>query len=345
MLKLLPLTLLLLALLQPPAAHATEWGVLPLPKNALAMNPEDWAAAYNMVLAINAPLNVTLLSWKDLEPQTETYDVKNRLGGFAYAATLGMRGYFGVSLINTVKRDMPDDLAALEWTNPALLPRFEKLLNQLQTQLPADLRYFVIGNEVDVYFGKHPSEWAGYAAFYAEAKAMVQRRFPQAKVGMAVTYEGLKSGRTADISRAVAASDAAFFTFYPVLNLKAVPPAQTPAMLDELIANAQGKDVLLQEVGYPSSEKIGASPALQASFFETIIPAIAARPQIKLASIFLLHDFEPKLCNILTSYYGADQWGNLTTPFKEFICTLGVHSFDGTPKPAWDVIAKHLGGR
>jgi len=340
--KALPLICLLSVFALP--AHATEWGVLPLPKNALSMRPEDYAEAVDLAMGIKAPINVSLLSWKDLEPKAGVYDVKNRLGGMAYSFTKGMSGYFGISLINTLKRDMPDDLIDMEWSDPALLPRFEKLLDQVASQLPPQhVPYFVIGNEVDVYFEKHPDEVQAYLGFYRAARAMVKQRFPNTKVGITVTYEGLKKGRESLVATMVSESDAAFFTFYPFLDLKVLPPATIPPMLDEVIAAAQGKDILLQEIGYPSSPLIGSSPALQAEFFTVILPAIKARPQIKVASVFLMHDLEPKLCDMLTGYYGADQWGDKTAPFKAFLCTLGVRGFEGTPKPAWDVIAKLLG--
>lgn len=322
---------------------ATDWGVLPYPRNPLAGKPSDLVEAIEKVQAISAPVNVTLLGWHDLEPGKETYDIKGRLGGFGYAAKQGMIPYFGVSVINTVKRDMPDDLLGAAWSDPRIIARFAKMLEVAAKELPRDLPYFVIGNEVDSYFEKHPDEVDSYLAFYSKARSLVKLRYPRAKVGMSVTFEGLRKDKSRGvIARAIQASDAAIFTFYPIFDLKPTPPAETPALLDQLVAAAQNKDVLLQEVGYSSGKAIGSSEAMQAEFFRLIIPAIKARPQIKLASIFALYDFDPKVCDMLTNYYGMNSWFVNGASARGFLCTLGVHDASGRPKPAWYVIEKAL---
>lgn len=322
---------------------ATDWGVLPYPRNPLAGKPSDLVEAIEKVQAISAPVNVTLLGWHDLEPGKETYDIKGRLGGFGYSAKQGMIPYFGVSVINTVKRDMPDDLLGAAWSDPRIIARFAKMLEVAAKELPRDLPYFVIGNEVDSYFEKHPDEVDSYLAFYSKARSLVKLRYPRAKVGMSVTFEGLRKDKSRGvIARAIQASDAAIFTFYPIFDLKPTPPAETPALLDQLVAAAQNKDVLLQEVGYSSGKAIGSSEAMQAEFFRLIIPAIKARPQIKLASIFALYDFDPKVCDMLTNYYGMNSWFVNGASARGFLCTLGVHDASGRPKPAWYVIEKAL---
>lgn len=322
---------------------ATDWGVLPYPRNPLAGKQSDLVEAIAKVQAISAPINVTLVGWHDLEPAKETYDIKGHLGGFSYAARQGMIPYFGVSVINTVKRDMPDDLLGAAWSDPRMLLRFSKMLEAAAKELPRDLPYFVIGNEVDSYFEKHPDEVDSYLAFYSKARALVKLRYPRAKVGMSVTFDGMRKGTSRSvIARAIQASDAAFFTFYPIFDLKPTPPVETPALLDRLIAAAQNKDVLLQEVGYSSGKAIGSSEAMQAEFFKLIIPAIKARPQIKLASIFALYDFDPKVCDMLTNYYGMNSWFVNGASARGFLCTLGVHDASGRPKPAWYVIEKAL---
>ena len=81
----------------------------------------------------------------------------------------------------------------------------------------------------------------------------------------------------------------------------------------------------------------------QAKFFETIIPAIQKRPQIKFASIFALHDFDEKGCKGLIGYYGMGGLFSLTQQgkdFQGFLCSLGLLREDGTPKPSWDAAMK-----
>ncbi len=324
-------------------ASAAQWGIMPLPKNAMQGNPQDLVDAIVKVKSIPALISVNVTGWRDLEPEKEKYDTERRLGGYEYGVKQGLIPYFGVSLINTVKRDMPDDLVGLKWEDPILLERFSKLVAEVKSKLPENLSYFIIGNEVDIYFQKHPEEVASYLAFYEKAKAVVKQHFPSARVGITATMEGLiKAERKETVLKVLKASDAAFFTFYPVFNMQPGQMGETAKYLDIMITAAEGKDVILQEVGFPSSATVGSSNALQAEFFSNIIPAINVRPQIKMASIFVLHDLEPPLCSILTNYYGVGTENNANTYFQDFLCSLGVHDMNGKPKPAWGVIATEL---
>ena len=336
--QLLFICLLLLAL----PARGAEWGVLPIPRESDVWSVNDYVDALNMVKSINAPVQVSVNGWGDLEPETNKYAIDQHLGGLAYGHGLGLQPYFGISVINTTRRDMPADLISLRWNDPALLGRFEKLLDATREKIPENLSVLIIGNEVDVYLEQHPDEIDDYLAFYAKASAAARQRYPQARIGVTVTYEGLIKGRADIISPMISISDAAFFTFYPLFDMKAQPVASVPSHLDRLQQAAQGKDIYLQEVGYPSSSLSGSSEAQQAEFFATAIPAINARPQIKLASIFLLHDLSPKLCQGLTAYYGFGDAGHFANLLSDFLCSLGVRRLDGTPKPAFETISALL---
>jgi hypothetical protein len=327
-------------------ANAADLTVLPFPKNFLDFKPENYEEALQQVKHITAPhaVNVTLHDWSKLEPTAGTYRVQEEMGGALHAIELGYTPYIGATVIDTTNLARPDDLKRTKWNDPLLLQRYEALLDTLATKFPRTVPYFVIGNEVDVYLDKHRDELAGFQQFLLAAMHAVRQRFPQAQIGVSVTYEGYLSDRKDIISLMIAASDTAFFTFYPQVAMKFFPPDETPAQLDILISAAQNKPVLLQEVGYPSGSKTS-SEAIQAEFFRVIIPAIQARQQIKLASLFALHDFEPKLCDMLAGYYGVSGIMSLmpwVTEFKAFLCTLGLKTSDGQPKQAWNVVMESL---
>lgn len=323
---------------------AAEWGVLPLPKHFSQAKPEDTSEAVDTVLSLPAPISITTLGWGELEPTKDMDKSADRLGGVAYMISRGMKPYFGISVINTVRRDMPDDILTTDWKSPALLARFKTLIEKTTHYLPKDLPYFIIGNEADVYFSKHKEELEGYLAFYTAASKTVKQYYPHALTGISVTFDALRKNRKDQFTKLVQASDAAFVTFYPSIDMVPAKPADTPAMLDELIQAVSGRDVYLQEVGYFTSKDLGASQALQAEFYEAIIPAINARPKIKLASIFMLHDLEPKLCDTMTQYYGIALYGKeMENKFGNMMCSLGLKDSDGTPKQAWNTVVKALG--
>ena len=326
-----------------PPAHAAEWGIVPIFRNFLDGRPQDLIDTLELARSVHAPAYVSVMGWHDLEPQSGKDETEWRLGGLAYGIEKGFVPYMGISIINTVRRDMPDDLEDISWSDPALLVRWQALLDRVQTRLPGQLPTFLIGNEVDIYFEKHPDELADFLTFYKAARQAVLARWPQARVGSSVTYEGLITTRRDLVQQILAVGDAAFFTFYPMIQFKPVDLSAMPAALDAMITAAEGKQIYLQEVGYPSAPGLSSSPLKQAEFFSTIIPLIEARPQIVQANIFCMHDFSPKLADMLTSYYGFG-WapGVFVRPFKEFLMTLGLRTHDGQDKPAWTAVQKAL---
>lgn len=337
-----------LLLVAPPHVQAAEWGVLPIPRESGTWDLNDYINSLKMVKAIGAPVQVSVNAWSEMEPRKGHFEIDQHLGGLAYGAnTIGLTPYFGINVINTTRRDMPADLMETSWTDPVMITRFEALLDATLEKVPASLPYMIIGNEVDVYLEKHPDEIEPFLAFYAKASAAARLRYPQAKIGITVTYEGLTKPERSDIvKRMIAVSDAAFFTFYPVFDLKALPLEQTEGRLDEMLIAAGTKDVILQELGFPSSPVIGVSEAMQANFFARVIPAIEARPRIKMASIFLLHDLDPKLCGSFVGYYGfGSAPDDLVAKFSAFLCSLGVRHLDGSLKPAWGVISHLISSR
>lgn len=326
------------------AARAADFSILPIPKHMSAWKFEDYQEALELVhKAAPGKLMVNLWDWQKLEPHEGKYGIKEELGGINYAIKeVGITPYAGVVVINTVKRVLPEDIDELSWDDPRMVTRYGQMLDEVKSQLSKPPAYFLIANEADVYLSEHPDEVPAFMKFAAAAKREVRARFPETIIGLSATYEGFKSGgKRAEIVRdLIGASDAAIYTYYPVFNLKPLPPEAIPAHLDEMIAAAGAKRVVLQEVGYPSAGK-ETSPAAQAAFFARAIPEIERRPAIAVAGLFALHDFDGKTCEGLTSYYGFDGLAGFapaTQDFKAFLCSLGLRDGEGNPKPAWDAV-------
>jgi hypothetical protein len=112
-------------------------------------------------------------------------------------------------------------------------------------------------------------------------------------------------------------------------NRVRLQPVEPLARLDDLLA--RGLPVLLQEVGYPSSDVLHSSEAEQVEFVQNVFAAWkSAGDSIPYLNYFLLHDFNEALCGALEGYYG------LRNPnFHAYLCTLGLRQANGTPKLAW----------
>ncbi len=322
-------------------AFATSYAISPYPVHGTGASLKDWQAA----LADLDDAHVTALleakTWHELEPKAGDYNVKQLAKDIHDNADKGRMLLLGFQLINTTRRDMPEDLNETAWDDPAMITRFKALMAALKAENPVPPKYISIGNEADVYFQLHPKELAAYLIFFEKAAAAAREAMPGAKVGITVTFEGLRHGRGAIVQKLLNASEVAIFTYYPLIDLKPLPIENVGEHIDSMVKAAGSHDVLLQEVGYPTGALVGSSEQKQAQFFKYATGAIAQHEQIKFANIFLLNDFSDKDCSNFVGYYGFDKINeDIRNKFSDFICTLGLKDKDGKPKLAWPVVKK-----
>ncbi len=327
------------------AALATEFTVLAYPRNGGQANAEDWAATAQDLKDINASTIVITKTWRDLEPGSRIYgDLHQLAKDFNDNTAAGRPVFFGFQPINTVKRELPRDLEKLAWDDPALITRLQELMDQFVREGAKPPKYVSLANEADVYFEKNPKELPAFLKFYERAAEVIKRNaWPDTRVGITVTFDGLMTGRTEIIAKLVQASEIAIFTYYPVIGLKPLPVENIGDHLDLITQAAGEKDIYFQEAGFPSSEGLGSSQARQAKFFDTFISALRGRDQIKMASLFMLHDFTQEHCDMFTGYYGfAKAPKGTKAKFRDFICTLGLKTSDGKEKQAWKTVVNNL---
>lgn len=100
-----------------------------------------------------------------------------------------------------------------------------------------------------------------------------------------------------------------------------------------MLVYAAGKPLLV-EIGYPSSELLGSSEAMQAEFFVNAraLSLTKRLPQAQALNLFDLHDAAPATCAAEAEYYGA---GVLREAYIAYRCSLGPRRADGSPKAAW----------
>ncbi|MBC7843322.1 MAG: hypothetical protein H7099_13460 [Gemmatimonadaceae bacterium] len=315
--------------LRPTLAIAANPRPIPAPQAA------DFVAALDSSLAVGAKGIVQTYTWRELEPDSARLDVQRVIDDFRYSRSRGLQIFLGIQVINTVKREMPADIAALAWTDPRVQRRFDRLLDALQPIL-GDVTYFSIGNEVADYL-RTRSEWPAYTTFVGQAVASLHRRVPGIKVGATMEYSGAAINTTA--ARAlIAVSDVAIYTLYPFLldSFNVAPATITGVLFDNMIVIAGGKPVVLQELGYPASSVNRSSELAQAAFFTDAIGQWRARGSTAMpfVSLFLLHDFTPQQCSDFGVYYNLPN----QPQFIEFLCSLGLRKADGSPRPSWDAV-------
>jgi len=253
-----------------------------------------------------------------------------------YGGQTSLPAYLGIQTINTTERGLPSRFRKARWTKTEMLLEFDEFLRGLVPTTGQNVRWLSLGNEADVYLAEHPDELEDYLSFYKKATISARRVFPSAKIGITVTYDGLTGERSAIAGKLIAASDAVFITYYPVKFT-----VKSPEIIDKELTDLQAmfpeKQIIFQEIGFPSSPKLNSSETIQSAFFETTLPKLKASPAVGFINLFALHDFSPSVCRALQS-----QYNNKSEFFRDYLCTLGFFTTSGKPKKSWKSIETAL---
>jgi hypothetical protein len=336
------LLFLFLCMAVPRNVRAAVFAITANPRNSEKATIFDWMNVAADLREADAKGIVITKTWSSLEPSKENYNLHQLAKDIGSNIRDGREVFFGFQPINTTKRDIPSDLEHTRWDDPALIERYRELLDHLASESPAQPKYISIGNEVDIYFQKHPDEFSSYLRFYKAAYDLTHLKFPDSQIGVTVTHWGILTEGHESINQLLAISDIAIFTYYPLKDLDPLPLDQIENSLDAIVLAAQGKPVVLQEIGFPSGTLVGSSEEMQAAFLTNIITGIKARPEFTFASIFLLHDFSPAFCDQLAGYFGVSGSDDDARKFRDVLCTLGLRKSDGQEKLAWRSVVDAL---
>ncbi|MCW5941710.1 MAG: hypothetical protein KIS66_05735 [Fimbriimonadaceae bacterium] len=268
--------------------------------------------------------------WNDLEPAPGQFAWKTMEDEAGWLRLLGAEAIATVKTLDTIKRVLPSDLGTLAWDDPKLLARWKAFLDAYVRKLPPGVRWLSLGNEVDGYLAVHPDEVGAYLRFLETGRSTVKAARPDLKVGVTLMRDGLV--KRADVVKRLAPfGDVSVFTYYPMADdMSPLPASETPGHFTAMLAAANGRPLVLQEIGLPSSPVVGSSEAIQAEFVRGVFAELDKhQKEIPLACFFLQLDIGPKLLDKLETYYGVSN-----ERFRAFLGSLGLRTADGKPKAA-----------
>ena len=325
---------------EPPAAAAPgipAGGALSITPNTSNIPPQsgpEILAAIQSTYDAGARGFYAAYRWSELEPQPGQFALADVVNGLNVARSLGFtRVFLSIHVINTTNKETPSDLLGVAWDDPVMQDRFRALLDQVLPLLGNEVLWLGIGNEVDAWLGPPRNEWAEYQTFFSQARAYVRAAKPTMQVGVATILDGARGPWRTEVQALNAVADVAIFTYYGNDNaFQALPPSAATQALNDMVSLAAGKPVVVQEFGQSSSAVNAGSESLQAQFIEQGLATWSAigATAMPFFSVFALHDFPPALCDQLLVYYGTGP----NTPFREYLCYLGLRRQGGAEKPA-----------
>lgn len=294
--------------------------------------------------------------WDELEPAPGEYDLSalDEQLSIIHGA-LHMQPLVTLRAIDTVRLTLPADLidpddpaklrAGLSLDSPEVIERFGLVLDRVVPVVADHGGFFIsVANEIDPWLAANPDQVEPFLAFMAAARARIQALAPRMGVGATITYGALQSGWPY-VGDVLALSDAAVYTYYPLEGDFTVrDPGLVPDDIARMVEAAGDLPVIFQELGYPSGYLPApgnrSSGEKQAQFVDNVIQAIRSYPQVRYASFLTLGDWPDATCDELLGYYGLD-----VPRFREFLCTLGLITYEGEFKPAYDALIAGLEAR
>ena len=291
----------------------------------------DHGAELEKAKAIGSSAVQITFPWNVLEPTSGQMDLGFLTFAMDYYRARNVTVLLSIPTIDTVEKMFPADLMALPMDDAAVIARFESLLTQVLAVSQTELTHMVIGNEVDIYLGARPQvEWDAYQSLVDSGVAHIETTRPDIDVGISVSFGGLPDVRLAAMT---ASTDVRYVTYYYIGNEFGGTPADNVASdFDTMLAYADDQPLVLQEYGYPTGAATGGSDVGQADFIRETFAAWDANAQrIAFVMFSIMFDRDRTYCEETAAYYGFP--GN--EEFIQFLCTLGLRTYDDQPKPAW----------
>lgn len=287
------------------------------------------AAGSRAAVIRRTPADLTSTSaWSSLETEASAFKKNGIAVNFVYSVVDG----------NT--RGLESALSGYAWNDSAVLKAMYNRIDQAMARLDGAAAYFLFGRDVDIFLAAHTDERAAFEAFLLALMTYVQTHPlapPGLRVGVVFSFSGV-SAPDASWTKLLEASDIAASSYLPGLGTDTAGLASNIATdVDVLVAKAMGKPIVIEALGYPSSDVVGGSDAKQALFLETFFTALGPRrSSFVFVNIEGLHDHAPGRCAERAMSAGQAVDGS----WAAYTCSLGLFTADSQPKPAWQVFVK-----
>jgi hypothetical protein len=312
----------------------------------------DETQAHAEVVSAGARAVTLLRAWSDLfttgtgvGPNAEAFS-RLRLVE-SYYRDAGAKVLLCLGIVDRQRTTRPSGLGG-SWQSADVLRAVDQLIDQAFVAAGEELAYLAFGVDLDRYLVSLPSlERDAFQKFLIHALDYASHhpsRPPGTRIGVTLSSDALVARSAPELLALTAASDVTIATYYPLeSNFVARAPSMVAADLDALSASLLGdagpRPVILQEVGYPSSEQAGGSLEKQRVFFDTLFEALdVRRDRFPFVSVHALNDERAPRCEAEAAAYGAPSDPRAVA----FRCSLGVRGADTAPKPAWTSVLDGL---
>jgi hypothetical protein len=243
-----------------------------------------------------------------------------------------------VRAVDTTQDRRPSALKKLAWDSSAVTDAMHALLGRVFSTLGPELRYLSLGFEVDRYVEANPLQGDAFKAFALDAVQFANTHPNRQSSRTGVTWS-MRGWAAAEPPRTWApelldASDMLMVSYAPMTDTyRATPSDAIPADLDQMLFAAEGKPLVITELGYPSSDLIGSSEDAQAEFVGRLLQEVTLRRNaVSFVGWGALHDPAPAWCQARAAACGHPD----SLELYVYWCSTGLRTRQGSTKPSFD---------
>jgi hypothetical protein len=267
------------------------------------------------------------------------------------ASLEGMRESLVIDFIHTsVLGDAPEDLTGRAFSDPEYRSRATAFAVAVAERYGDQLDYLELGNEVNIYLNDHPEDMQPFLEFIREARQAVHEVRPGLPVGTVLAFHELMSSGRMDMLETFKFGDFLAYTYYPHTPGFRYDgdPGVFAGVLDQMIERSGDMPFIIVENGWATAESLGGSEERQAQYVRATFAALAERRgSFGWHLWFGFHDGETSICeegglSFLPPGTDPASLGEAWGAFVDYLCTLGLKRYDGTPKLGWEAFKEEL---
>ena len=320
-------------------------------------------AKWDTAVARGMDIAMVGVDWVAVEPAPGVYDKAKLeeplkacqakgLQPVLLLTTIDSNGYYAMPAEFVDPTDYEKLANGMRIDDPKIIARYKALLDWV---VPMLLKYngFIlsIANEPECIFGGKPEEQQQFVNFLVA----IREHTRTITKDLAVTATLTRAVLTGDLDNVIAECDVAYFNYYGQRDfgqddaLRPEPTSMVSHRIDELLAVAKGRQLILQETGMSAGYEdkpstINCTPQIQSEFLENLFAKLKAEPRFRGACVFLMPDMSKEWCvGMEQLHINEGLPKSLTDRILESYATLGLcRNTDGSGKPAWNTFLTGL---
>jgi hypothetical protein len=269
--------------------------------------------------------------WNELQSSKGTFTFDQFDSKLRLASNANIPVALNIRVIDTNNKAFPPQYSGAQFDDQAVIESLKALLKAVRARTGSSVRWIEVGNEVNAYLDSHRNEIPHYYNLVSAVLPTIRENFPGAQFTVNFTADAIPKMRS-DYGDIASLLDLNSFTYYPMdSEFRMKDPAAARGDFAKMVAAANGKNVFIQEVGYPSDPKNGSSEEKQAQFVTNVFQALAEQPKIIAANFVWMSDLPESVVDEFSKYYRLAN----NDRFRAYIGTLGMFDRKGSPKQAW----------